>query len=513
MMKTAFMVITAALFSSGVMPTNDSGPARPYRTPPPAAAAATIAATTLSLVAPAPWAPKDPADSLYREGRAALGKGDYAKAAEIFRRIYRQYPSSEYAGESLYYLAFSEYRLGGSDHLQSALSSLALIESRYPDLSKRSDARALRTRVCGELAQRGDEGCAAEVARSVSAAVAIGVGEAVSSAVSSAVSGAVAGAVAGLDQAAAGIRGLSSDSRRRAASGCPSEDDDDDERIAALNALIQMDAERAMPILTKVLERRDPCSAGLRRKAVFLVSQKRTPETADILLRIARNDPDQEVREQAVFWLSQVPDERAVTMLQEILNSSSSEELKDKALFALSQHRSERGAQFLRDYAMREDASDELRGKAIFWLGQRRSPETAEFLRSLYSRVKSDDVKEKILFSLSQQRGVGNDKWLIDIARNTRENIELRKKALFWAGQGAVPTDQLLSLYSTIPDSEMREQLIFVYAQRRELAMVDKLLDIAKNDRDPELRKKAIFWLGQSHDPRVQQFLLDLINR
>ena len=45
------------------------------------------------------------------------------------------------------------------------------------------------------------------------------------------------------------------------------------------------------------------------------------------------------------------------------------------------------------------------------------------------------------------------------------------------------------------------------------LATLDKMLDIAKNDRVPELRKKAIFWLGQSRDPRVQQFLLGLINR
>jgi HEAT repeat protein len=108
---------------------------------------------------------------------------------------------------------------------------------------------------------------------------------------------------------------------------------------------------------------------------------------------------------------------------------------------------------------------------------------------------------------------VGNDKWLLDIARNRSENIEIRKKALFWAGQGGASAEQLRSLYSTLPDSEMREQLIFVYSQRRDPAMVDMLLDIAKNDRDPELRKKAIFWLGQSHDPRVQQFLLDLINR
>ena len=500
-MKIAYLVVTAALFTTGVGKTTEMISARAER-----------------VMAPAAWSKKDPADSLYREARAALGKGDYAKAAELFRKITRQYPNSDYAGEALYYQAFAEYRIGGSDRLRSALQSLTKIENNYPDLSKRSDARALRTRVCGELAKQGDEACAADIARSVRDAVSTAVTSAVDGAVAGAVQGAVEGAVAGstsavasaVDEAVASGRSTRSG---RARSGCPSEDDDDDERIAALNALIQMDADRAMPILTKVLERRDPCSVGLRRKAVFLVSQKRTPETADVLLRIARNDPDEEVREQAVFWLSQVPDERAVTMLQQILASSNNEELKNKALFALSQHRSPNAAQFLRDFALRENESDELRGQAIFWLGQRRSPENAEFLRSLYTRIKSDEVKEKILFSLSQQRGVGNDKWLLDIVRNRNENIELRKKALFWAGQGAAPADQLISLYSTLPDPEMREQLIFVYSQRREPAMVDKMLDIAKNDRDPELRKKAIFWLGQSHDPRVQQFLLDLINR
>ena len=44
-------------------------------------------------------------------------------------------------------------------------------------------------------------------------------------------------------------------------------------------------------------------------------------------------------------------------------------------------------------------------------------------------------------------------------------------------------------------------------------AAIDKMFDIAKNEKDAELRKKAIFWLGQSHDPRVQQFLMELINR
>src|SRR5207249_5695941 len=96
---------------------------------------------------------------------------------------------------------------------------------------------------------------------------------------------------------------------------CPSEDDEDDVRVAALNGLLQMDAANALPILKKVLARRDPCSAGLRRKAVFIVSQKHGGETEDILLDVARNDPDSEVRQQAVFWLSQVGSDRAVTAL------------------------------------------------------------------------------------------------------------------------------------------------------------------------------------------------------
>jgi HEAT repeat protein len=59
---------------------------------------------------------------------------------------------------------------------------------------------------------------------------------------------------------------------------------------------------------------------------------------------------------------------------------------------------------------------------------------------------------------------------------------------------------------------EIREQLIFVYSQRRDREAIDKMMTIAKTDPDRELRKKAIFWLSQSKDPRVAEFLVSLIN-
>jgi HEAT repeat protein len=229
-------------------------------------------------------------------------------------------------------------------------------------------------------------------------------------------------------------------------------------------------------------------------------------------MNVARTDPSQDVREKAVFWLSQVPG--STPLLEEILKGNGDENIKEKALFSLSQQHEPRAQQALREFALRDSESGDLREKAIFWLGQSRSTENTEFLRTLYSRLTDQDLKEKVLFSLSQQRGAGNEQWLMNIAVNPKEDMELRKKALFWAGQSGVAIQEFASLYDRMTDAELKEAIIFNLSQRQsDKAAVDKLFDIARNEKDPELRKKAIFWLGQSRDPRVQQFLMDLINR
>src|SRR6266566_1141442 len=308
---------------------------------------------------------------------------------------------------------------------------------------------------------------------------------------------------------------IAAPSGRRGGRSASCDDDDDDMRIAALNAVLQMDPDRAVPLLKSVLARRDEGSTCLRRKAVFLLSQKRTDETARILLDIVRNDPDQEVREQAVFWLSQVPGDETVAALDSILRDPKTPpEIQEKAIFALSQHHSARAGAVLRDFAARRDVSIDLREKAIFWIGQSRSPDNAQFLKDLYAKVENDDLKDKIIFSLSQMGGADNYRWLMDIALNPKEDIEIRKKALFWAGQGHnVDVADLVKLYDSMSDREMKEQLIFVYSQRREEAALDKLFQIGKNDPDRELRKKAIFWIGQSRSPRAAQYLQELINQ
>ncbi len=439
----------------------------------------------------------DVADSLYRAARQALNSHQYNRAARLFRTLRDRYPRSAYVGNSYYWQAFALYRVGSDSALDAAQDALHMQSIRYPKATTRRDAEVLMRRVQGALAQSGDADAAAELTAEAESLAPEGV---------PVVAGVPpTGPVAVIAPAPGGRYHLHDDA-------C---DDDDDIRIAALNAVLQMDPDRAVPLLKTVLARRDAGSTCLRRKAVFLLSQKRTDETSSLMLKVVREDPDQEVREQAVFWLSQVPGDETVAALDSILRDPRTDpDIQDKAIFALSQHHSSRSAATLRAYVERRDAPQEMREKAIFWLGQRNSPENADFLKSLFAKVESDDLKEKIIFSLSQMGGADNYRWLMNIALDPKQDIEIRKKALFWAGQGhSVDVADLVKLYDSMQDREMKEQLIFVYSQRREDAALDKLMAIGKSDPDRELRKKAIFWIGQSRSPRAAQYLQELINQ
>ena len=446
----------------------------PSRAPAPRAAQSVATAPVRLVVVPQAWAPTDPGDSLYRLGRQLLNRGRYPEAARAFNDLIKRFPQSSYTPDAHYWAAFALYRTGDHSNLLAAAALLQTQASHFPRAATRGDGDALLARVEGELARHGDSDAAQWVQAHATAAA-------------------------------------SADTAHATRAACPSEDDDP--RIAAMNALMQMDAVNAVPVIQQVLARRDPCSVELRRKAVFVLSQKRSDQTEDILLSVARSDPDADVRGQAIFWLSQVGSDKAVTALDSVLRTSSDADLRDKAIFSLSQIHSPRTAQLLRDYATREDAPEETREKAVFWLGQQHGDTNAAFLRELYGRVTSPDLKEKVIFSLSQMHSVENTRWLMNLAVNSREDVELRKKALFWAGQTGADIGDLIALYDRSSDQDIKEQLIFVYSQRHEPQALDKIIDIARHETNSELRKKALFWLGQSHDPRAAQVLLEVINQ
>ena len=99
--------------------------------------------------APAPSQPGDPADSLYRAARKALSNESYREAANGFRRIRELYPKSTYTPDAPYWEAFALHRMGNEQDLREAQEALALQQRLYPKASTRGDASALSTRIEG----------------------------------------------------------------------------------------------------------------------------------------------------------------------------------------------------------------------------------------------------------------------------------------------------------------------------------------------------------------------------
>jgi HEAT repeat protein len=417
----------------------------------------------------APWNAQDPADSLYRLGRRAMADENYRRAAQLFGQLVDRYPDSDYAGDALYYRAYSLYQLGTQRDLRDAIDAIERQARDYADASTREDAKSLRTRIESMQARRGNAEAAQRVTEKANQL---------------------------------------GDER-----GCPN--DDDDERIVALQALMQMDAESALPILRQVLAKRGSCTVALRKHAVFIVSQKRADEATSLLLDVARTDPSEEVRAEAIQWLGQTRSPRAITALDSIASSATDDAILEKAIFALSQSHDERSDAALRRVAADDHKSVHARTQAIFWFGQsHREADDMRFLRDLFSRSHDEEIQGSIIQAMAQAHTSESARWLIDLARDKSLSIDARKNALFWAGQNGADLRQLVNLYDEMKgQTEIQNQLIFVFSQRRDGQAIDKLMDIATNDPDRDLRKQAIFWLGQSHDPRVQKFLLDLINR
>lgn len=408
--------------------------------------------------------PQDPADEMYRDARRAMNQEDWDEAARLFGRLRSEHPASAYVGDAYYFEAFALHRRGSRADLDRARSLLVEMMEAYPDAASADDARQLLARVEGQRARLGDAQAAARV-------------------------------------------------REQAAQSCESEEEGI--RSAALSALLQMDPERAVPILEDVLRERGECSVELRRQAVFLVSQKMTDGTVDILLDLAhRNpDPDPEVREAAIFWLSQVEDPRATDALISILEAGdAAPEVQERVVFSLAQQNDPRSLDVLRDYAGRPDAPAELRENAIFWIGQHGGGQ--DFLMELYGTIEDAELRERILFSVAQSRDPESRSWLMGRAMDPAEDMEVRRAALFWAGQSGAGPEEILRVYRSASDPELREHAVFVLSQAsgpERAAAVDALMEIARTEEDPELKERAVFWLGQSDDPRVPDFLLELI--
>jgi HEAT repeat protein len=216
----------------------------------------------------------------------------------------------------------------------------------------------------------------------------------------------------------------------------------------------------------------------------------------------------------AVGALGMIPDGAGVPALMTLARNGS-ETVRKAAVFWLGQRDEEQPHALVRTVAGDDKETEAVRRAAIFALSQGDGASSADFdfLKSLFDRTPSEKLKEQVLFSVSQRESWDGGRWLLDKARDESQPMEVRRKAVFWAGQGRASVADISALYKSVKDERLREHVIFVLSQRDEEAATTQLISIAREDPDREMRKKALFWLAQKNDPRVTKLITDMVIR
>ena len=261
-----------------------------------------------------------------------------------------------------------------------------------------------------------------------------------------------------------------------------SAEDDEDLQLYALNSLMHVQSERAIPVLDEFLA--GDHSTDLKEKALFVLSQSGSPRAREILVEIAEGKRQSELSMEAIQYLGLSGGEETGELLQQIYDSNTDPEVQSQALEAMMLG----GHQDRVLAAARGESDPELRKEAVELLGVMGA--TGE-LRQLYESESSQEVKEGILEGMFI---AGDGETLIQLV-NTERSPELRMEIIEFLGLvgGDTAMVALRELYTTEIDQEVKEQVLESFFLAGD---TETLLQLAQTEQDPELRAEVIESLG-----------------
>jgi len=272
-------------------------------------------------------------EDLFKQAKQFIYQKDWLKALEQLRQLEESFPGSKLGDVSLYWSGYSLNQLSQTlenldkilETQEEALSQLDTLMRQYPHSKWIDEAKLLRVEIAENLVKKGF-------------------------------------------------------TKYKYILNGASKDPDIELKIAALDALLHMDKEKAFPILEKMI--RSDKNPELKEKALFILSQINDPRVVPLLAEVALKDTNIQIKEKAIFWLGQIRGAESLDQLVKIYKSIEDVELKEKVIFSIAQYGGEKGAKYLIELYQKEK-SIRLKKRVIFWLGQSRSEEAKKFIEKI----------------------------------------------------------------------------------------------------------------------------------
>jgi HEAT repeat protein len=201
----------------------------------------------------------------------------------------------------------------------------------------------------------------------------------------------------------------------------PENQADEDLRLYAINALMNSDADRAVPLLEGLLNN-PKMSPRLKERALFVLAQSRADKAHEIVGRYAKGASNPDLQLTAVQYLGTFRSTESRQLLADVYKSSNDLNVKRSVLrsFEMS-HDFEHLAGIAKS-----EQNVELRSEAIRQLGNLHDDQSVPSLVAIYGSESDKNIKREILNSLANQGAV---KQLIECARK-ESDPELKRDAV-----------------------------------------------------------------------------------
>ncbi len=186
---------------------------------------------------------------------------------------------------------------------------------------------------------------------------------------------------------------------------------DEELKLMALNALVNSDPDRALPLLEGLLKGSQ--APRVKERALFVLAQSNAPRAQQLLEQVARGNGNPDLQLKAIQYLGIAGRKQGNGQLLSSVYAASNDESTRRAVLhaLLVAGDNDRLLQ-----AVKAEKSPELRAEGVRLLAGK--AETGDALVSMYASEQDQQVKRAILDSLFAQR---NAKALVDLARKERD--------------------------------------------------------------------------------------------
>src|SRR5882672_8401191 len=274
--------------------------------------------------------------------------------------------------------------------------------------------------------------------------------------------------------------------------------DNEELKLYALDGLMQVEPEQAVPVLEKLLAGNS--SQRIKERALFVLSQSDSPKAREILLRITKTGQPIELRCQAVKTLGIAGDPDDIAAIAAIARDTAAPpEVREAVIEAYII--ADRPDELLG--IAKSDPDPRIRAKAIDALG---AIGALPSLRQLWSSEKDPMLRAKLLEAF----GIAGD---VDIlAKAAREGVDprIRRKAIEGLGISSGPAGvkalrQLYGEFSGVDDKRKVVEALMIQGDAK------TMIELFRAEKDPAMKKAIVQQLSVMNDPDATRAILDLL--